>query len=210
MHRLVMRRRARARDEQGAVAIIVAICLTGILVITALVLDFGLVRIDRQIDRSAADAATLAGLHALNTGDGIPHPYVGVCTAARYLAANSPRFAGIDVNANWHDGATPTAAPTASGCSDVALRAKACKPSDRSTWAKWQSGEFTYQGVTLEVTIESGYDLDAADTTDAWSEDDLPASDDGDDGAAEYLGCDNLAVTIHQSRRPGFGTLATS
>ncbi|MGH3308048.1 MAG: hypothetical protein ACRDOX_10210, partial [Nocardioides sp.] len=93
--------------------------------------------------------------------------------------------------------------------SDVALRAKACQPTDKTTWAEWRSGEFTYQGVTLEVTIESGYDLAAADVTDAWNEDDLPATD-GDNGDAAYQGCDNLAVTIHQERRPGFGTLATS
>ncbi len=208
MHRLVMRRRARARDEQGAVAIIVAICLTGILVITALVLDFGLVRIDRQIDRSAADAATLAGLHALNTGDGIPHPYVGVCTAVRYLRANSARFSGVDETAGWKNGLDT---PTASGCSDVLLRGKACKPTDRATWAKWESDEFTYQGLTLSVTIESGYDLaaTASATPQPWSEDGLPATT-GDNGDAAYEGCDNLAVTIHQSRPPGFGTLATS
>jgi hypothetical protein len=205
VHRLVTRRGARDRDERGAVAIIVALCLTGILVITALVLDFGLVRIDRQVDRSAADEATLAGLHALNTGDGVPHPYVGVCTAARYLRANTPRFSGIDENANWKNG---NGFATASGCSDVALRNTACKPTDRSTWATWHwSG--TSRGVTLDVTIESGYDLAASDTTDMWDEDDLGATD-GDNGDPAYAGCDNLAVTISQSRRPGFGTLATS
>ena len=67
-----------------------------VLVAAAMVMDFGLVRVDRQIDKSAADSATLAGLHALNTGDGSSHPYVGVCTAVRYLKSNDQRFSGIN------------------------------------------------------------------------------------------------------------------
>lgn len=192
---------AHLRDERGAVAIVVAACMTALLVTVAIVLDFGLLRIDRQVDRAAADDATLAGLHGLNTGDGAPHPYMGVCTAVRYLKANSPRFAGIDETVGWYDG---LGASTANGCSDPALRAKVCKPTDRSTWARWRwtgvSG-----GVTLDVHIESGYDLAA----NAWQEDALPATS-GDNGVSASQGCDNLAVTIRQSRKPGLGSLATA
>ncbi len=196
MHSIV-----KARDERGAVAIVMSLVLTLLLVITAMVLDFGLVRIDRQIDRSAADQATLAGLHGLNTGDGVPHPYAGVCTAMRYLKVNSPRFSSLTENVGWRDGLGNT---TASGCSDAALRNLACKPTDRSTWAKWTwSG--TSRGVTLNVTIESGYDLAPS----SWSEDSLPATS-GDNGGSTYQGCDNLAVTIAQSRESGLGSLATS
>src|SRR3954464_14634422 len=86
------RARSRRRDEQGAVAIIVAISVTFMAVAAGMVLDFGLVRIDRQIDKSAADAAVTAGLHALKAGDDKPRPFRGVCTALRYLQANDARF----------------------------------------------------------------------------------------------------------------------
>lgn len=196
-----VRRRPSLRDERGAVAIVVAACMTVLLVTVAMVLDFGLVRVDRQVDRAAADDATLAGLHALNTGDGAPHPFMGVCTAIRYLRANSARFAGADETTGWRDG---LGAATANGCSDAALQAKVCKPTDKSTWASWRwtgvSG-----GLTLDVQIQSGYDL-AANT---WREDSLPATN-GDNGLSASQGCDNLAVTIRQSRKPGLGSLATS
>jgi hypothetical protein len=192
----------RDRDERGAVAIVVSLLMTVLLVITAMVLDFGLVRIDRQVDRAAADEATLAGLHALNTGDGTPHPFVGVCTAARYLKANNQRFSGADENSGWKNGLD---APVANGCADVALRNKTCKPG-KDSWAKW-SWTGTTGGVTVTVTIESGYDFTA--TGNQWREDSLGASS-GDNGDAAYQGCDNLAVTISQSRDPGLGSLATS
>ena len=201
MHRPVSRRPRRTRDDRGAVAIMTAVSMTLVLVIVAIVLDFGLVRIDRQIDRAAADAATLAGLHGLNTGEAMPHPYVGVCTAAMYLKANDTRFSGIDETTAWRNGLGNS---TANGCSETALRAKVCKPTDKSTWATW-SWSGTSRGVTLDVTIESGFDLAA----NQWAEDSLPATA-GDNGDPAYQGCDNLAVTISQSREPGFGSLATS
>jgi len=203
VHHSLTSRRRRARDERGTVAIMVALSLTGLMVITAMVLDFGLVRIDRQIDRAAADEATLAGLHGLNTGDGTPHPAVGVCTAAQYLRANNDRFAGVNVNAGWTNG---NGGAIADGCSDVTLRNKVCAPGDKSSWAAW-SWTGTSGGVTLTVTIESGYDFSLA--ANQWQEDALPATA-GDNGQASYQGCDNLAVTIHQSRKPGLGSIATT
>lgn len=201
MSRPLTRRRPRERDERGAVAIVVALSMTGLLIITAMVLDFGLLRIDRQIDRSAADEATLAGLHGLNTGDGIPHPYVGVCAAVRYLKANSDRFSGVDESTGWTNG---LGAATANGCTSTALSNMACVPTDKSSWAKWHWAGVV-DGLGLDVTIESGYDL----ATHPWQEDSLPATS-GDNGATEYGGCDQLAVTVAQSRKPGLGSLATS
>ena len=60
-------RRRRRSDERGVVAVIVAVSMTALLVAVGMVLDFGLVRIDRQVDKAAADSATAAGLQALNT-----------------------------------------------------------------------------------------------------------------------------------------------
>ena len=201
MHR-IMRRRAHARDERGAIAILMAASLTLVLVAAAMVLDFGLVRVDRQVDKSAADSATLAGLHGLgSTGDGSSHPYVGVCTAVRYLKKNSPRFANINESTGWTNG---VGAATANGCSDLALRNQKCIPSNKATWARfvWNG---TWQGMPLRVTVQSGYSL----TGSSWSEDALPAST-GDTGDASQKGCDQLAVTITQSRKPGLGSVATS
>ncbi|MFL6002870.1 MAG: Tad domain-containing protein [Nocardioides sp.] len=183
-------------------AILVALSLTAILVVAAMVIDFGLIRIDRQVDRSAADAATLAGLHGLNTGDGTPHPYVGVCTAIRYLKVNTARFSGVNESAGWSNG---LGGATGNGCTDTTLRNTTCKP-DKTSWAKWHwTG--TSQGVTYDVTIESGYDFGVA--ANQWQEDALTATN-GDNGDSVYAGCDQLAVTIAQSREPGFGSLATT
>ena len=201
MHGLLSPRRVRERGERGAVAVIVALSMTTLLVVAAMVLDFGLVRIDRQIDRAAADEATLAGLHGLNTGDATPHPAVGVCTAAKYLKASNERFSGVNENTGWKNG---LGAGTLNGCTDTALRNKVCKSSDRTSWAKW-SWTGTSGGAAITVTIENGYDLAA----NQWAEDTLPATS-GDNGDSAYQGCDNLAVTISQSRVPGVGSLATT
>lgn len=200
MHGRMRRGRRPGHGERGAVAIMVALSMTVILVVAAMVLDFGLVRVDRQIDKSAADAATVAGLHGLNTGDGAPHPYVGVCTAVRYLKANHARFSGVTEGAGWSNG---LGTATGSGCSDLGLRNKICKPEDKSSWARW-TWTGTSRGVDLNITVESGYDLAA----NPWAEDSLPASS-GDTGDPEREGCDQLAVTIEQSREPGLGSLAT-
>src|SRR3954465_13057873 len=111
------RRRAavrRRRGEQGVVAIIVALCVSMMAVVVGMVVDFGLVRIDRQVDKSAADAAATAGLHALNVGDSKARPFVGVCAALRYLRANGDRFGGVTSSTGtWATGAGTT---VANGC----------------------------------------------------------------------------------------------
>jgi Flp pilus assembly protein TadG len=204
MHRkvTVRQRLERRRDERGAVAIMIAFTLTAICVVTAMVMDFGLVRLDRQVDRSAADSATLAGLHGLNKDDGIPHSYVGVCAAVRYLKANDPRFAGINEATGWKDGNN---AATGNGCSSTALTLKSCKPADKSTWAKWHWAGSTGD-LSMDVTIQSGFSFA---TAPALPEDSLAASSsDTTDTTKRY--CDTLAVTIGQSRKPGLGSLATS
>jgi Flp pilus assembly protein TadG len=204
VHRIVtrLRRRSRDRDERGAIAIIMAVSLTLLLVAAAMALDFGLVRVDRQVDKSAADSATLAGLHALgSTGDGSAHAYLGVCTAVRYLQSNSDRFAGINESTGWTNG---LGAATGNGCSDVTLRNQKCVPSNKATWAgfRWSG---TWQGMPLSVTVESGYSLSGSN----WAEDSLAASS-ADTGDPTQRGCDQLAVTVTQSRRPGLGSIATS
>ena len=85
--------RLRGRhDERGAVAMMVAISLTALLIVVAMVLDFGLVRMDRQSNKSAADAAVGAGMRALDGGTGEIYSYRGVCEAIEYLNANQPEL----------------------------------------------------------------------------------------------------------------------
>lgn len=194
--------RGRRRDEQGVIAVVVALSLTMLMVAAAMVLDFGLVRVDRQIDKSAADAAASAGLHALNAGDGYPHPYVGVCTALRYLQANGNRFAAMtDAAGTWTTGSGGTASD---GCTDVLARSLKCSPGSPSSWARF-TWTGTLAGKPLRVVIQSGYQLSSSS---GWSEDALSTSTADQNDTAQ--GCDQLAVTISQSRRPGLGSLATS
>lgn len=200
------RRRSRAaRDERGAVAIMFALCLTGLLVIGGMVLDFGLVRVDRQVDKSAADAATFAGLHSLYlnaAGAGNPHPYAGVCGAIRYLQVNSSRFSGISsTSGTWSDG--NGGAAIGDGCTNGPARNAVCKAGSPASFARfvWNG---TYQSTSIQVTIQSGYQLPVA----GWSEDTLPAAQSFEDDGSQ--GCDQLGVIIRQNRHPGLGSLATS
>jgi hypothetical protein len=198
---MLRRLAARRRDERGAVAILIAVSLTALCVVAALVLDFGLARVDRQVDRSVADSATLAGLHALVArGDGSPHPYIGVCTALRYLKVNDPRFSAASETSGWKDG---LGASAGNGCSSNALQLKTCRPTDKATWAKWHWATTPTDGVALDVTIESGFSFTGATV---YKEDSLPASSPDTD----QLGCDTLAVTISQSRDPGMGSIVSS
>ncbi len=197
MHSAVNRR----KNEGGAIAVIVAIIATALLLVAAFVVDFGLVRVDRQIDKSAADSATLAGLHALNGGDANPRPFVGVCTAMRYLHSNNARFADMtDLTGTWTDGAGTS---TGNGCTDTTLRNQVCAPAT-SSWARF-TWEGTMDGKPLTVVIQSGYLLTG---TTGFSEDALPAA--AADSGDSAQGCDQLAVLVTQQRKPGLGSLATA
>lgn len=201
MHGAVTGRRPRPRDEQGAVAIIVALFATVLLVIAALVVDLGLVRVDRQIDKSAADAATTAGLHALNGGDANPRPFVGVCTAIKYLQRNNDRFAALtDTAGSWTDG---NGNAVGNGCTDAALRNQVCSPGSLASWARF-TWTGSLEGQPLSVVIQSGYVLSASS---GFPEDSLPAAALENNDSAQ--GCDQLAVIINQQRQPGLGSLAT-
>lgn len=201
MHGLMnARRRSRATAERGAVAVIVSLILTALVVVAALVLDFGLVRVDRQINKSAADAATMAGLQGLNVNNEV-YPFRGVCSAIDYLQHNANRFSTVSASSGvWSDG---NGVSKANGCTSSVLQDQKCVPGNRSTWAKfvWDG---SFQGEPLRVTIQSGYRLDGS----GWREETLSAvAADNDDGTQ---GCSQLSVVVTQARDPGFGSLATS
>src|SRR3954454_1940441 len=87
--------RAKYRtDDRGAVAIVVAVMISALLVTGGIVLDFGLVRMDRQISRTAADDAVAAGLRAGDGATGEVYSYRAVCEELRYLRVNRDDLSG--------------------------------------------------------------------------------------------------------------------
>jgi Flp pilus assembly protein TadG len=193
------RLRRRVRGERGAVALLMALCLTVLLVASAMVLDFGLVKVDRQVNKSAADSATSAGLYGLMSNDGTPHPYAGICAAISYLQKNADRFSAANAG-SWTDG---NGASQAASCTSASWMNRACTPGNLASWARY-SWTGTYQGRPLRVDISSGYQLAGS----AFSEETLPAVQ--ADNADTAQGCDQLAVTITQNRKPGLGSLASA
>ena len=186
-------------------AIIVALSMTVLLVVAAMVLDFGLIRVDRQVDQSATDAAALAGAHAMDRAgqnNAQPYPYLGICAALRTLQVNDPRFASISSASGWTNG---LGTAVASGCTDATVQATTCDPANKATWGAFDwTG--SYQGTNIEVHIQSGYQLPMT-GSDGWSEDSLPAAQsfaDDHDG-----GCNQLEVEVHQFRNPTLGSIAT-
>ncbi len=82
-------RQRRRGDDDGAVMLLVAITMTVFIVLLALVIDIGMLRVDRRTDRLAADASASAGVADLD-------PFVGgdaaaACSATwNYLLLNLP------------------------------------------------------------------------------------------------------------------------
>ena len=98
--RLILRRvRRGARNERGAVAIIVAISMVMLLIVTAMVLDFGIVRLNRQQAKSAADSAAMAGIRAGDGGSDVFHTFLGVCGALQYLKSNESELSALPLGA---------------------------------------------------------------------------------------------------------------
>lgn len=85
--------RTRVRfDEGGAVLVIVSLSLVALLTVAALVLDLGMVRLNRSTSRVAADAAATAGAIDASGGDG----RAGCETALDYLELNLPQVDILD------------------------------------------------------------------------------------------------------------------
>jgi len=87
----------RLSEEQGVVAILVAVMMTAIIGLAALSTDVGLLYVERQRLSTAADAAALAGAHLLPEA-----PDVAVSTAKTYLQRNNldPTAAQVKVSEN--------------------------------------------------------------------------------------------------------------
>lgn len=176
-------RRVR-RDEAGAITIMVALSMVTILVAAAMVLDFGIARLDRQQNKAVADSAVTAGMHGLDRGDGKPHAFSGVCQALDFLRANKPALSSL----TW--------AP----CSDPQKLATICQWGDTTTYARFTG---SVDGVSVEIS--SPYTL----ANSGWPEEQL-GSLAADQEAKPEDACDQVAVVVRQTRHPGLGSLATS
>lgn len=92
-------RLSRATDgDRGAYAILYGVLVVVLIGVTALVLDLGMLRMDRRTDRAAVDAGALAGSATL--GFGGANPIGGCQTAMRYVEATLGLPVGADTCAN--------------------------------------------------------------------------------------------------------------
>jgi hypothetical protein len=186
---------ARRRDERGAIAILMALSLTVLLVGAGLVLDFGLARYEKEINKSASDAAAMAGIQGLDPGDGLYHPWRGICSALAYLQANNPAFS--ELTGSYQNGA---GAGIPGHCAGSEIpNDTACVANTPTTWG-WFDG--TTPGGKISVEIRSGYSMPDA----RFSDDTALAADTGEVAKG---GCDQLAVIVTRSDEPGLGSLAT-
>lgn len=195
-------RKASHEGERGAVLVIVAMSMVAIMLIVALVIDFGFVRNTRQSNKSDADVAVTAGLHGLESADGIPRPWAGVCAAATYALANRSDGASLAPSYADGDGNVITGNP----CADPARLNQPCvpptpaTPTAKTTWARM----LLTDPDGLQIDIRSGYVTPDPD----FPED--AASYVGDDGASIWGGCDQLAVIVTEGDAAYFGGVAGS
>jgi hypothetical protein len=175
----------------------VAVSMIALVVAAGMVLDFGLVRMDRQTAKSASDSAAAAGLQGLDTGDGRPHPFVGACAALAYFTANRPDVAD-DLSGSWTrgDGSAVAGDPCATGALDSVV----CNATNKATWAVYEGSS---SDPRVSIAIKSGYDLSDG----GFPEESLSSL--SGDGSLKG-GCDQLAVIVTSTRSPGLGSLATS
>jgi Flp pilus assembly protein TadG len=204
MRRRIARRR---HDERGVVAVMMALCMLALVIASAMVMDLGLVRVDRQVDKSAADSAALAGAHALYGGNSNAYGFAGVCSAIAYLQNSDARFSGLSpTGGTWTDGAG-TAVSATSACTDNTYLKRACSSSNLTTWAKY-SWSGTFQTNQIRVSIQSGYVIPSTAVVDGYPEDSLAQA--AAEASDNKGGCNQVAVIVTQNRKPGFGSLARS
>jgi len=165
--------------------VLVALLVTALFVIVALVIDMSIVRLNRQDDKSAADFAAAAGIRGLDDGSGYVKVWKGICTARDYLVANNDELAPLTpVDAGGNPIADPCSSPPNTICGEP------------ETW-----GTFTglADGGRIKVIIKNGYDF----ATSGFAEDSGEYSADVGDGP-----CDNLAVIVQEREGAAFGGVA--
>ncbi len=168
----------------------VAISLTALVIVVAMVLDFGLARLDRQSNKSSADAAVGAAMRALDGGTGEVYSYRGVCEAIDYLNANQPDLR--DAGLAWS---------RCNGSYDSVV----CKPALPDTWARFEQTVTTADDATYTIQIRIPY----TQTDMAQFQEESKTTLASDQGDVAEAGCDQVGVNITESRQPSLGSIAT-
>lgn len=204
---MIRQRRSLPRKEQGAIAIITALSMVALCVVAGMVVDLGLIRVDQQSDRSAADAAAMAGANGLmpDTSNRQIYPFAGVCQAMHYLQVNDPDFTAFK-SRTWYDGSGTSLGVDDYGCSSAVATLK-CVPNTPTSWARLVG--ISADGKT-RVTIQSGYTFAGSGFTE-----DTKQVYTSDSGASNQGGCDQLAVIMSVTRsttlaRPAASTMGTT
>lgn len=183
--------RRRSRNEGGAVLVLMALLMTALVVIVALVIDIGFVRNTRQNSKSTSDAAAAAGLQSL-APDAVPRPWRGVCSALQYLRDNE---ADRSFTVEYFDGDLDPV--SGDPCATPALLSQVCLANTPDSWAWIRATDGDYL-----VDIRSGYitpDPSFPEDTSTYS---------GDNGASARGGCDQLAVIVSNTDDVYFGGVA--
>lgn len=179
-------RRDRSRDR-GVTLLLTVLVIIPILIITALVIDHGFVRQNRQDDKSATDFAAAAGIRALDNGAGSIQVWKGICAAKDYLVSNNDELSPLTaVDASGTPVTDPCLSPPATMCTDAASYG-------------------TYRGIAaggrFKVTIQNGYVL----ATSGFVEDSVAYSGDGGTDP-----CDHLGVIVEETEGSYFGGIIGS
>lgn len=197
--------RRRIEDERGVTLILVAVIMIALLGVAGLVLDFGLVRADRQRNKGVADVAVTAAMRASYVGSDWMAPFQGACAALDYLKTNHPELASLSLTSGWTkgDGTTPitgSGSPCDLGSSAYTNNyTTICNPST-STTAENTSAWFTGSTGSIDVKVKAGYP-NAAMTGDGFR-DEAYHTDTAD---PDYNGCDQVAVIVTERETAGFG-----
>ena len=163
-----------------------------LVVATAMVLDFGLIRYDRQRMKLAADNAVMSGLRAADGGTGDVYTWAGVCGALEFLRNNEPGLGSL----------------TSGPCTTPDTGA-ICDPSNPTANKAEYSDTVTVGGRKLWVSIKSPYlTTDPGFTSDGAFPEESYASLTTD--TTKMNGCDQLGIIIKEARTPGLGSLAKS
>jgi len=184
------RRTRRRRDQRGAVAVLVAVALTGLLITAGIVIDIGLVRVEKTTNKSAADQAVTAGLQAASNGTGDVYNANAVCAAYRFLITESRGLSGLP-------------ADVCSGSSPSAI----CVPGDHTTDVGYH-GSTTSGGTRYEVWIKMPYSLSDTSTGGPFTNETY-ASLASDPGDAMQQGCDQIGVVIKEWNAPGLSRIVS-
>jgi hypothetical protein len=196
--------RRRLEDERGVSIVLFALLLVVLLGISGLVVDLGLVRADRQRNKSAADVAVAAGLQALNY-NGAVAPFRGACAAIEYLRANHSELSTLTSSSGtWTNGSSPpTAVSGGDPCqagppASTAYTNYYTDPCIPGGSAREYYAWFSATVGSVDVKVQAGYDP----TDFSGFSDEVGHTDYGD---PDQDGCDNLAVVITEREQAGFG-----